>query len=79
MRMIWLLLALICSALWITGCEHEEGMPDFDFQPTEADKLTAKEQEALLWHARQFVAKSKKVKLRDEHRKIIRTTDPQIQ
>ena len=77
MRKLFLLCAAVAALLCAAGCEqYKTTMPDFDFQPAEQDRLTAAEQDALLWHARHFAAESKNVRLKPAQRNVIRTTVP---
>lgn len=76
------LLFMFCSLLTLLagGCvsNDENFIPDYSFQPQEADKLTPAELNALTAHARAFISKSKRLPLVEGQRRIIATTPPTV-
>lgn len=68
--------ALLASALALAGllCSCSTSG---EFKPEEGDKLTEAETAALTSHARNFIAKNKRIRLSDAEREYIRTTPPE--
>ncbi len=79
MRIVLSLFAAVAVIVFLSACGTAEPVPDFDFKPSESDKLTQQEYRELIWHARHFVAKSKNLRIDDVARQIIRDTDPKVQ
>ena len=70
------LLVLMLTAIVLTGSacisgnDGESTLPDYDFKAQPSDMLTEKEMKTLLWHARQFVGRSKQIKMHANAKKI---------
>ncbi len=62
--------AILCS------CQSSGEASDPFFQPTEADKLTKEETESIIWHAKNFIASNKSLRLGTAHRKMIQDNEP---
>ena len=61
------------------GCSSDKNfIPDYNFQPQQSDMLSPAELKVLTAHARNFVSKSKKLPLKPEQKKMIRTTQPDV-
>lgn len=66
-----------CLSAAFVGCQSgQKSVPFGDFVPTADDRLTPKEKEELIEHARNFVSMSKNVKLTDAERKEIKRSNP---
>lgn len=70
---------LFLTALCILpGCRTRDVIPDFDFKPGAEDQITKAEQDALIWHARQFVSNSKRLRITPEAKKMVLQTNPKL-
>ena len=71
---------LICFFLSVTvalsACRSSDEVYDPFFQPTEADKLTKEEIDSIIWHAKNFIASNKTLRLGKVHRKMIQDNEP---
>lgn len=78
MRMtLWLFVAALLLRA-VSGCVSSVKEDPF-FKPGQGDTLTEGELSALTWHARQFVASSKHVRLTPAARRFVRETQPSVQ
>jgi hypothetical protein len=76
MKLRILVLLLFPLTFALGACRSTEVVSDPFFQPTEADKLTQEEMESIIWHARNFIAENKTLRLGSNHRKMIRDNEP---
>ena len=74
LRILILLLLFMTAAL--SACHSSGTVSDPFFQPTEADKLTKEETESIIWHAKNFIASNKNLRLGRHHRELIQNNDP---
>ena len=58
------------------ACRSDESVSDPFFQPTEADKLTQEEIDSIIWHAKNFIASNKNLRLGKVHRQMIQDNEP---
>lgn len=79
MRMTGFLCAgVLLLAAWTgSGCAGQTELDPF-FKPGKEDILSENELAALTWHARQFIAASKHVRLKPDARKFVRDTEPSV-
>ena len=76
---ILILFSAILPLLFILGaCSSTETVSDPFFQPTEADKLTQEELDSIIWHAKNFIASNKNLRLGSRHRHMIQENDPVV-
>ena len=75
MKLRILILFLSLTAV-LGACRSTETVSDPFFQPTEADKLTQEEIESIIWHAKNFIASNKSLRLGTAHRKMVQDNDP---
>ena len=75
MKLRILILFLSMTAI-LGACRSTETVSDPFFQPTEADKLTQEEIESIIWHAKNFIASNKSLRLGTAHRKMVQDNDP---
>lgn len=72
---LFLIIVVVFSlSLFFISCQTEKG--SFDYEVTEKDKISKEEEDAIVYHAQQFIAANKSLRLEDSHRKIIKTTKP---
>ena len=74
LRILSLFLLFMTAAL--SACRSSGTVSDPFFQPTEADKLTKEETESVIWHAKNFIASNKSLRLGRHHRELIQNNDP---
>ena len=67
-------LAAVSALVLFEGCSHSR----LSFDPKPEDRLAEKEKFALFDYVRGFVLSSKRLKLSQEERKTIQSTDPEI-
>lgn len=82
MKKIFLLILMqtaivLTGSACISGNDGESTLPDYDFKAQPSDMLTEKEMKTLLWHARQFVGRSKQIKMHANAKKFILENDPE--
>ena len=73
-----LILFLLLLIFVLCSCQSSEPVSDPFFQPTEADKLTAEETDSIIWHARNFIASNRNLRLGKKHRQMIQENDPVV-
>ena len=73
-----LILFLLPLTFVLGSCQLSEPVSDPFFQPTEADKLTQEETESIIWHARNFIASNRNLRLGKKHRQMIQENDPVV-
>ncbi len=76
-----ILLAFAATCLVAASCSDgidSEIYVDPKYEPSESDKLTQEEIDAIVYHAQQFVSQANLPRLREQHRRIIRTQKPEI-
>ena len=76
LRILFFLLLPLTFAL--SACQSSETVTDPFFQPTDADMLTKEETESIIWHAKNFIASNKTLRLGHNHRKMIQDNDPVV-
>ena len=76
MKLRILILFLLSLTVVLSACRSTEEVIDPFFQPTEADKLTKEETESIIWHAKNFIASNKNLRLGSNHRKMIQDNEP---
>ena len=76
MKLRILILFLLPLSFAISACQSSDAVSDPFFQPTEADKLTQEEIESIIWHAKNFIASNKSLRLGTAHRKMVQDNDP---
>ena len=76
MKLRILILFLLSLTFAISACRSSSTVSDPYFQPTEADKLTKEETESIIWHAKNFIASNKSLRLGTAHRKMIQDNEP---
>jgi len=74
LRILILLFVSLTAAL--SACRSSGEAYDPFFEPTEADKLTKEETESIIWHAKNFIASNKSLRLGSNHRKMIQDNEP---
>ncbi len=75
MKLRILILFLSLTAI-LGACRSGETVSDPFFQPAEADKLTNEELESIIWHAKNFIASNKNLRLGKNHRQMIQDNEP---
>ena len=75
MKLRILILFLSLTAI-LSACRSTDPVSDPFFQPTEADKLTKEETESIIWHAKNFIASNRNLRLGTNHRKMIQDNEP---
>ena len=78
LRILILFSAVLPLLFPLGACSSTETVSDPFFQPTEADKLTKEELESIIWHAKNFIASNKNLRLGSHHRKMIQDNDPVV-
>ena len=78
MKLRILFLLLLPLDLVLSACRSSEPVSDPFFQATEADKLTQEETESIIWHAKNFIASNKSLRLGHHHRQMIQDNDPVV-
>ena len=78
MKLRVLILFFFSLAFLLVACQSSEPVSDPFFQPTEADKLTEEETESIIWHARNFIASNRNLRLGKNHRRMIQENDPVV-
>ena len=76
MKLRILILFLLPLTFAISACRSSSTVSDPYFQPTEADKLTKEETESIIWHAKNFIASNKSLRLGTAHRQMIQNNEP---
>ena len=76
MKLRILILLFLSLTVVLNACRSSETVYDPFFQPTEADKLTKEETESIIWHAKNFIASNKNLRLGTNHRKMIQDNEP---
>ena len=71
-----LILFLVSLTAVLSACRSSGEVYDPFFEPTEADKLTKEETESIIWHAKNFIASNKSLRLGSNHRKMIQDNEP---
>ena len=71
-----LILFLVFLTAVLSACRSSGEVYDPFFEPTEADKLTKEETESIIWHAKNFIASNKNLRLGTNHRKMIQDNEP---
>ncbi len=77
MSRFFLIFCSIAVCCCFSACQSEV-IPNYEFKPAESDKISPQEQEALVWHARQFVADAKSLRLPPGTQKYVRENNPSI-
>lgn len=80
MKMLWLMLVMLSVVSVTSGCVSDDmtsTLPDYDFKPRPSDMLTDAEMKTLLWHARQFIGRSKQIRMHESAKKYILNNDPE--
>ena len=76
MKLRILILLLLPLAFSLGACTTSRTVSDPFYEPTEADKLTKEETESIIWHAKNFIASNKNLRLGSQHRKMIQDNEP---
>lgn len=76
MKLRILILFLLPMTFAISACRSSAAVSDPFFQPTEADKLTQEEIESIIWHAKNFIASNKSLRLGKAHRQMVQDNEP---
>ena len=76
MKLRILILFSLPLLLNLGACGTTEPVSDPFFQPAESDKLTKEELESIIWHAKNFIASNRNLRLGTNHRKMIRDNEP---
>ena len=78
MKLRILILFSLPLLLNLGACGTTEPVSDPFFQPAESDKLTKEELESIIWHAKNFIASNRNLRLGSHHRKAIQENDPVV-
>ena len=73
-----LFFAILPLLFTLGACSSTETVSDPFFQPTEADKLTQEELDSIIWHAKNFIASNRNLRLGSRHRHMIQENDPVV-
>lgn len=76
MKLRILILLFFSLTVVLSACRSSETVYDPFFQPTEADKLSKEEIDSIIWHAKNFIASNKTLRLGKVHRKMIQDNEP---
>jgi len=76
MKLRILIFFFVSLTVVLSACRSTEEVYDPFFEPTEADKLTKEETDSIIWHAKNFIASNKNLRLGKVHRKMIQDNEP---